>query len=931
MNSPARRRKLFVLLLLLPIGGARELGASDCPLPGGGAISGRVTAAASDAPIVGGELVLERIVDGFLQTIATTTTGPTGHYQFAAIAAGDYFVRTQATDLLVDEVWPGVACDQACDPQEAGSTVPVAPNSSVEAIDFTLVAGGRIEGVVLLADGTTPVPGALVEGYALGLVGTFGLPPVVAGADGAWFFEGLETRNYKVRAYAPGLVAEVFPDAPCPMNCDVLPIGSPIAVTAGATTSGIDVALAAGGSVSGTVTDLSLAPLAGVNVSLRESPGFRTAQALTDANGDWITVEGLPAGTYFARTGSEHQDELWDDLPCEPFCTMTSGTPIVVGAAPVTGIDFALARLGAISGTIVETGSGLPLGNVSVVARGGGPFPGGATTASDGTYRIGGLAPGSYLVAAVDGVHVGEIYDDAGTCYDPFNCLPSSPNTVVDVVGAGETADIDFELDPGGVLSGVVVVAATNAPVNGALVAVARLDGGFETLVNSDTSGGFRISGMPAGVSYRVVAQPSGGAGLLGEVWEEQPCEPGSCVADGGTPVPVTIDSPTCLTFTLDGVTQGFTGIAGQVVAQSGPLAGVQIAIYDASGALEGTVGSDASGAYLTTGALNLAAGTYYAVASGAFGYANELFDDLPCNACDPTTGTPIVVVEDATTSGIDFSLEPLATPPLPLIFLEDCKPGGCIYFRSLFEDSRANRSSILGPSTASLPEFALPSDLWGDLVACVQRSFRPFAVEVTDVDPGAVAHLEHVVAGFPQNIGQDSGTLGVSPFSCGFIPNSISFTFAGVLGTVPSQEVLDELCWTVVHEVAHQHGLDHHFYVPDAMTYMPGCGPKLLPARDVPCGEFSQEPCLCGGSSENSYARIRTVYGASDLVFGDGFEIVEPGQNCAWSAEVPPPVPFGPLAPLAPITAPEAPGAIRCGALEPSNPGFRPQPKSPD
>ena len=61
----------------------------------------------------------------------------------------------------------------------------------------------------------------------------------------------------------------------------------------------------------------------------------------------------------------------------------------------------------------------------------------------------------------------------------------------------------------------------------------------------------------------------------------------------------------------------------------------------------------------------------------------------------------------------------------------------------------------------------------------------------------------------------------------------------------------------------------------------------------------------------------------AGTMQLDDGFEIVEPGQNCAWSQENPPPVP---LSPLAPGITPLAP---HCGALEPSNPGFRPQPRS--
>ena len=115
MSEQLRLSALFVLALFAAIGSPRGIAAGVCPLPGGGAISGRVTTASTGEGIADAELVAERIVDGFLTTVATTTSGPTGHYQFAALVPGDYYVRTQATALLVDEIWPGIACDQACD------------------------------------------------------------------------------------------------------------------------------------------------------------------------------------------------------------------------------------------------------------------------------------------------------------------------------------------------------------------------------------------------------------------------------------------------------------------------------------------------------------------------------------------------------------------------------------------------------------------------------------------------------------------------------------------------------------------------------------------------------------------------------------------------------------------------------------------------
>jgi hypothetical protein len=314
--------------------------------------------------------------------------------------------------------------------------------------------------------------------------------------------------------------------------------------------------------------------------------------------------------------------------------------------------------------------------------------------------------------------------------------------------------------------------------------------------------------------------------------------------------------------------------------------------------------------------------GTYYLVAS-ATGHVAELYDDLPCSGCDPTSGTAVVVVEGATTGDIDFELA--ATPPEPtLIYLEDCKPGGCVYIKSSFEDSRTNRSAILGVSQAALPEFQFPAEFWNDLVACVRHAYRPFAVEITDIDPGIEPHLEHVIAGLPSQIGIDElGVLGVSPFSCGFLPNSISFTFAGVLGETPSTDVLHELCWTAIHEIGHQHGLDHHAYLQDAMTHTPGCEPKVLPLRDVPCGEHTPRACLCGGSTENSYEWIRDIHGSSGVLFADGFEILEPGQSCVWNEQVPPPEPPEPPGLLASEKS-TSPPPLRCGTFDPDNPGLR-------
>ncbi len=90
MGEQARRSALFIVAVLVSLGMALRGEADVCPLPGGGAIAGRVTAAATGDPLVDAALVAERFVDGTLLPVAATTTGPTGHYQFAALVPGSH-------------------------------------------------------------------------------------------------------------------------------------------------------------------------------------------------------------------------------------------------------------------------------------------------------------------------------------------------------------------------------------------------------------------------------------------------------------------------------------------------------------------------------------------------------------------------------------------------------------------------------------------------------------------------------------------------------------------------------------------------------------------------------------------------------------------------------------------------------------------------
>ena len=107
----------------------------------------------------------------------------------------------------------------------------------------------------------------------------------------------------------------------------------------------------------------------------------------------------------------------------------------------------------------------------------------------------------------------------------------------------------------------------------------------------------------------------------------------------------------------------------------------------------------------------------------------------------------------------IGFAATAQAVPPL--LFLDRCAEG-CTYTPGP-DDSRANTSTHLnGQSTLSAFVYGEPS--FAAVLACVRDTFAPFAIDVTDIDPGGADHFEIAVAGTPQQIGLPGGILNVSP-----------------------------------------------------------------------------------------------------------------------------------------------------------------------
>lgn len=196
-----------------------------------------------------------------------------------------------------------------------------------------------------------------------------------------------------------------------------------------------------------------------------------------------------------------------------------------------------------------------------------------------------------------------------------------------------------------------------------------------------------------------------------------------------------------------------------------------------------------------------------------------------------------------------------LAASARRVIFLN----GGGGTYRPGWNDSSTNSSSIVR-YTATIPRYEGSASDWSRLLSCVQDLFARYNVEVTDVDPGSVPHVEAVMGGHPSHAGMGSGVGGVAPMNgdCSVVERAVVYIFTQNLGGVQTE------CEVAGQEIAHAYGLDHELECSDPMTYLSPCGAKTFQDSDEACGEYSRRACMCGGSTQNSHRVLLSRLGAA-------------------------------------------------------------------
>lgn len=505
-----------------------------------GRISGTVTDASNDAPL-GGIGVVVYSSDGSAIGSAFSDYG-SGGYTATVPSAGNYYARTfnYFYEGYVDQLWSGVDCT-GCDVL-SGTPISVAVSANVDGIDFALDPdGGRISGRVVDAGSGAGIAFELVTvANTVGGGVTFGYTDELGNYTS---FNGLATGNYYVYSQPYGYDGEIYDNVVCAGACDPnFDAGTAVAVTKGSTTSDINFSLAGNLTrISGRVTAQATGNgLESIEVGVYDTEGSPVASAYTDSTGTYqVSLPG--GGTYYARTHSAssvggYLDELYDNIPCVT-CSVLQGTAInVSGGALVTGIDFALASGGRISGRLTDDAL-VPIANASVLIydASGLQQTFGQTNANGDYTSHAGLPTGSYRAVAAPFGYAGELYNNiacpAGECV-------IANGTAISVTVGTTTANINFALTSNiGRVRGTVTDDETMAPLPGIEVSLYDSAGQWAGTGVTDESGLYEVTLTEAGTYY---ARTFNGSGIYAdELYDNIVCN--NCNVTTGTALQVTI------------------------------------------------------------------------------------------------------------------------------------------------------------------------------------------------------------------------------------------------------------------------------------------------------------------------------------------------------------------------------------------------------
>ena len=369
----------------------------DFALDAGGHITGTVTDAVTALPITNICVSAAMAISGGFEDVGEDCTDTSGAYDIGGLPTGSYLLVAERPfgSNYVRELYDGIPCPGGGCNLSHGTPVAVTPGTTIGGRNFTLDVGGTIRGSV--RDAVTSL--ASISGYVVvysregTVVRTAGYATVEY-QSGSYVVNGLPAGTYYAYSYLSGYRNEIFDDIRCQAQLcteqEQASLGTPIVVTNGADTTGIDFAvrndLVPGApyyltaTVNGSTVTLSwYEPYLGGEATsfILEaglSPGATFVQLPTDA--PRYVAAGVGPGRYFVRVRAVNahgvgpaSDELIvtvssagappSAVPVNVVGWMSGSRLTLTWGAPSPATD--------ITGYLVEAGSATGLTNIASI------------------------------------------------------------------------------------------------------------------------------------------------------------------------------------------------------------------------------------------------------------------------------------------------------------------------------------------------------------------------------------------------------------------------------------------------------------------------------------------------------------------------------------------------------------------------------------
>jgi hypothetical protein len=259
----------------------------------GSHIRGVVSSVSSGQPIAGIEVCAydAQTEEGLFGRCATTEAH--GEYSIADLSSGEYLVEFSSPSgsglNYVTQYYNGA------DSPEKASAVTVGPETVDIGIDARMSEGGRIGGEVTDASTSASIQGISVCAYTKQSEAQVGAC-AETGQNGQYTIAGLPAGEYTVEFSSPSTgeldyVRQYFDGQSSAKTA------TPVPVTVGETSSGVNAAMHIGGRVTGRARTAATGPLANVLVCALRSSTEAAACALSNRNGEYA-IAGIPAGSY---------------------------------------------------------------------------------------------------------------------------------------------------------------------------------------------------------------------------------------------------------------------------------------------------------------------------------------------------------------------------------------------------------------------------------------------------------------------------------------------------------------------------------------------------------------------------------------------------------------------------------------------------------